>query len=95
MPFESLFRDINSLKFNRLNSFSSFVKECIKSRLWDCAYSSCKQVSKISDKNLPDKEIKALKNLIENKDLVIQKADKGNTIVILSKNHYISRLIEF
>ena len=38
------------------------------------------------------KEIKALKNLIENKNLVIQKADKGNIIVILNKNDYISRL---
>ena len=86
LPFEKLFRDANSL-----NS-SSFDKECVKSRLQDCAYSSFKQVSKISDKNLPDEEIKPLKNLIENKDLLIQKADKGNTIVILNKNDYISRL---
>ena len=38
------------------------------------------------------KEKKTLKNLIETKDLVIQKADKGNAIVILSKNDNISRL---
>ena len=37
------------------------------SRLRDCAYSFFKQISKISDKNLPDDEMKALKNLIENK----------------------------
>ena len=86
MPLELLFRDVNSL------NFSSFDKECVKCRLLDCAYSSFKQVSKISDKDLPGEEIKALKNLIENKDLVIQKADKGATIVILTKNDYISRL---
>ena len=34
----------------------------------------------------------ALKDLIENRDLVIQKADKGNTVVILNKNDYISKL---
>ena len=86
LRFELLFRDVNSL------NFSSFNKECVKSRLQDCAYSSFKQVLKIFDKNLPDEEIKALKNLIENKDLVIQKPDKGNAIVILNKNDYISRL---
>ena len=48
LPFELLFRDVNSL------NFSSFDKECDKSRSRDCAYSSFKQVSKISDKNLPD-----------------------------------------
>ena len=36
-------------------------------------------------------EKKTLKNLIETKDLVIQKADKGSTIVILNKNDNISR----
>ena len=86
LPLELLFRHVNS------SNFSSFDKECVKNRLRDCAYPPFKQVSKIFDKNLTDEEIKALKNLIENKDLVIQKADKGNTIVILNKKDYISRL---
>ena len=34
----------------------------------------------------------ALKDLIKNRDLVIQKADKGNIVVILNKNDYISRM---
>ena len=55
-PFKLLFRDVNSL------NFSSFDKECVKSRFRDCAYSFFEQVSKFSDKNLPDEEIKALKN---------------------------------
>ena len=46
---------------------------------------------KISDESLPDEEIKALKNLIVNKDSVIQKADKDNTIVVLNKNDNISK----
>ena len=33
-----------------------------------------------------------LKNLIKNRDLIIQKADKGNTVVILNKNDYISKI---
>ena len=36
-----------------------------------------KQVSKISDKNLLHEEIKASKNLIESKDLVLKKLVKA------------------
>ena len=81
-----LFSDVNSV------TFSSLDKECVKSRLQDCAYWPFKQVLKISDKNLLDEELKALKNLFENMDLVIQKADRGNTIVILNKDDCVSRL---
>ena len=40
------------------------------------------------DRNLSKEEHFALKNLVKNKDLVIQEADKGNTVVILNKNDY-------
>ena len=33
-----------------------------------------------------------LKDLIKNRDLVIQKADKGNIVVILNKNDYTSKM---
>ena len=36
--------------------------------------------------------MKALNNLIKNKDIVIQKADKGNNIIILNRSDYISEL---
>ena len=75
------------------NALNILITYCVKIiRLRDCVYSTFKQVSTISDKNLSDKKIKALKNLIENNDLVIQKTDKRNTIVVLNKNNYISRL---
>ena len=32
-----------------------------------------------------------LRDLIKNRDLVLQRADKGNTVVILNKNDYISQ----
>ena len=34
----------------------------------------------------------ALKDLHKNRDLVIQRADKGNAVVILNKNNYISKM---
>ena len=35
-----------------------------------------------------------LKDLIKNRDLIIQKADKGNIVVILNENNYISKTKE-
>ena len=82
------------LKFREITSLDigDFNKECVKSRLRDSAYSSFKQVSRISDKNLSREEAKALNNLVKNKDLVIQKADKGNNIIVLNRSDYISKL---
>ena len=37
-------------------------------------------------------EVKALNNLIKNKDIVIQKTDTGNNIVILNRCYYVSQL---
>ena len=53
---------------------------------------SFKPVSKISDKNLSREEVKALKNFVKNKELVIQKAGKGNSIVFLNRSDHISKL---
>ena len=81
-----LLRKITSL------GIGNFQKECVKSRLWHSAYSSFKQVSRTSEKNLSREEVKALNNLVKNKALVIQKADKGNNIVIINRSDYISKL---
>ena len=77
-----LFTDINSLEVSNLN----------KSRLRDSACTSFKQVSKYSEKNVLKEEVKALNNLVKNKNIVIQKADKGNNIAILNRSDYISKL---
>ena len=44
------------------------------------------------EKNLPKAEFDALKSLIRNKELIIQKADKGNTLVLLNRKDYISKM---
>ena len=75
-----LFREITNLDIGNFN------KECVKSRLRDSAYSSFKQVFKISDKNFSWEEVKALNNLLKNK------ADKGNNIVFLNRSDFISKL---
>ena len=64
----------------------------IKARLLDTALTSYQNFS--GDKNPPENltpsEFKALKRLSKNKNIVIQKADKGNTVVTLDKSSYIS-----
>ena len=42
--------------------------------------------------NLPKAEFDALKSLIRNKELIIQKANKGNTVVLLNRKDYISKM---
>ena len=73
---------------SRSYDIGDFNKECVKSRLRNSVYSSFKQASRISDKDLSREEVKALNNLAKNKNLVIQKADKGNNIIILNRSDY-------
>ena len=43
--------------------------------------------------NLPEIEYNILKPLSSNEDIVIQKTDKGNAIVVLYKNDYIQDMM--
>ena len=79
IPFELLYRDVDSLEVSNLD------KEFIKSRLRDSAFSSYKDTIKTFEKNLPKAEVDVLKILLKNKDITIQKADKVNTVVILKR----------
>ena len=83
LPFELLHRDVDFLRVSNLD------KEFIKSRLRDSAFSSYKDTGKTLENNLPKEEFDALKILLKNKDIIVQKADKGNTIVILNRKDYV------
>ena len=67
-------------------------KEFIKSRLRDSVFSSYKDTGKTFEKNLPKAEFDALKILLKNKDIIVQKADKGNTVVILNRKDYVCKM---
>ena len=43
--------------------------------------------------SLANQKLKALKELEENQDLVIRKTDKGNTLVLMDKDHYCNALV--
>ena len=86
LPFELLCRDINSL------SISNFHLYYIKARLRDSAFSSYKETNKFMGNNLPKAEFEALKSLIRDKELIVQKTDKGNTVVLLNRKDVISKV---
>ena len=65
----------------------------LKAKIKDCALSSFKLYNeKGTVSSLYKDEIFALKTLFENKDLIIQKSDKGNSIVLINKSDYLGRI---
>ena len=83
--FELSYSDINSLEI------SNFDIDCIKAKLRDLAFSSYSETSKFMENNLPKSQLVALKSLFRNKELIIQKFDKDNTVVLLNRKDYISK----
>ena len=67
-------------------------KEFIKNRLRYSAFSSYKGTGKTLEKNLLTEEFDALKILLKNKDIVVQKADKANRVVILNRKYYVCKM---
>ena len=90
LPFELLFQEVK--QENLWDEDLSLMK----ARLLDTALSSYESFSRNQSpsENLTASEFKALRHLSKNKNPVIQKADKGNTIVILDKISYISVIEE-
>ena len=90
LPFELLFRDI------KREDLCNEDMSVIKARLLDTALTSYQNFSRDREppENLTSSEFKALKHLSKNKDIIIQKADKGNTVVILDKCSDISVIEE-
>ena len=87
LPVELLFSDIKT------NDLTTSQSSSIKSKLLDTAFTSYnffKRKRPVS--NFSEAELNALENLAKNKNLVIQKADKGNTVVIINKNDYKTKI---
>ena len=63
-----------------------------KSRLSDFAFSSYKDTGKTLEKNLPKEEFHALKIVLKDRDIIVQKADKGNTVVFLNRKNYVCKM---
>ena len=81
-PFEQLYRNIKHLPSYKCNSnkFKTFIK--------NTAYSSYHNYEFTEAFNLLEKDHSILKELSHNDNIVIQKIDKGNAIVVLNKSYY-------
>ena len=64
----------------------------MKTKTKETALSLFRQYNKNPQQNLSKEELAALANLSKNKDIVIQKSDKGNSVVIVDKDTYIKRM---
>ena len=84
VQFELLYRD--TLEFNLPSENFDFLKNKLK----DICFSTLNPYNfdKVNT-NLTASDGKSLKELIQRKDLVIQKADKGNTVVITNRENYL------
>ena len=67
-------------------------KSFIQSWLRYSALTSYRDANRYNERNLSEEEHTVLNNLIKNKDSVMPKVDKGNTLVTLNKNVYISKM---
>ena len=85
LPFELLFRDIKS------NSESSVDLASVKAHLQDALFTPYSVFNKDNSPpfNLSKDELESLCELKNENNLVIQKADKGNAIVILDKDSHL------
>ena len=75
-------------------SMTTEEKDRFITRLKDIAFLSFKLFSDNCkfEYNLSAEQINSLKALMRNKDIIIQKADKGNTVVITDKEKYIEEV---
>ena len=88
-PFELLYREVSDF------SKDSSDKELLKSKLKELSLSfHCRLKHNVLGENLIKKELESLKNLSKNPDIVIQKSDKGNSVVILDKKVYLEKMKE-
>ena len=66
--------------------------EIIKVALKEYAYSSFKKYNFLKELNLSRDEYNALKNLSSLKNIIIQKSDKGNSVVLMNCDDYINQM---
>ena len=85
--FELFYRDTCNLEI-----LSNEDLDFLKTKTKETALLSFRQYNKNPQQNLSKEELAALTNLSKNKDIVIQKSDKGNSVVIVDKDTYIKRM---
>ena len=87
MPFELLYKQITNIE-NVTTNETDPIGAAIKDAAFDCLHGYDPKL----EQNLPPAEYNALKTLLKEDNIVIQKSDKGNSVVILDKQDYTDRM---
>ena len=85
--FELFYRSIDNLKI-----LSGDNLDFIKTRIKDTALTSFRNYNANVPQHLSNEEFEAQKTLSKNCNLVIQKADKGNSVVMVEKDVYLRHM---
>ena len=88
VPFELLFRDVKDAAFNSNVSTDKF-----KTELKHLSYTTYDKYNFKNELNISQHEYSLLVNLSKNKDIVIQKTDKGNAVVLINRTDYDSSML--
>ena len=87
MHFELFYRNTRSLEV-----LSNEDLDFVKTKTKETALFSFRQYNKSPQQNLSKEELAALASLSKNKNIVIQKSDKGNSVLIVDKETFIKRM---
>ena len=90
-PFESFYSKILQSKTHPLSTSSTdTISAAIKSSALGCFNSYDAKL----EQNLTKEEYDGLRSLVKDDNIIIQKSDKGNSVVIINKVDYVSRMNE-
>ena len=67
----------------------------VKAKTKEAALSSYRSYNSNVPQNLSYKEFTALQNLSKNEDLIIQKSDKSNSVVVVQRQDYLKKMNDF
>ena len=87
-PFERFYREIRKLPIE------DHELEKVKTGIKKEAYTSFDNYNFWNELNISKEELLALKGLSSNKGIILQKADKGNSVVLVNKADYTKRMKE-
>ena len=90
LPFEQVFYQLHKDNPNLTPEEIDPLGAIIKGAACDCF----KAYDPKLEQNLPDGEVEALKALLSDDKIIIQKSDKGNSVVILNRSDYVARMHE-
>ena len=84
--------EVFSRNICNLGILSNEDQDFVKTRTKEAALSSYQNYNKNVPQHLSKEEFLALQNLRKNKNIVIQKSDKGNSVVIVDIADYLDKM---